>query len=171
MVMVSVIGDRTADRLAGGRGVDDSILRDFGAAARAGNHLAGFTGADRLVGGQGDDRIASGWCADRLPGHGGSDEFLGGAGEDRIAGDGGADWLVGGAGSDVVLFRAAGESAPGASDRIADFASGIDRIDLSRIDARPGAGDDTFRFGGESGFTGSAGVLRVALQGNGRHMA
>lgn len=185
---VLVIGDGTADRLADGRGVDVSILRDFGAAARADNHLVGFSGADRLVGGHGDDRIAAGGGDDRLSGRGGNDEIVGaagadvisggsgadrlrgGAGDDRIAGDGGADWLAGGAGSDVFLFRAASESAPGAKDRIADFAPGLDRIDLSRIDAGPGAGDDAFRFVGEAGFSGAAGELRVVRQGEGRHL-
>ena len=51
-------------------------------------------------------------------------------------------------------------AASGQHDRITDFTAGVDRIDLSGIDAISGtAGYDQFHFMGTAGFTGSAGDL------------
>ena len=55
-------------------------------------------------------------------------------------------------------------AASGQHDRITDFASGLDRIDLSGIDAISGtAGYDLFHFIGTAGFDGSAGAARLFL--------
>ncbi|MFL1491179.1 serralysin family metalloprotease [Pseudomonas antarctica] len=57
----------------------------------------------------------------------------GGAGNDIIYGGGGADQLWGGAGNDTFVFGASSDSKPGAADKIFDFTSGSDKIDLSGI--------------------------------------
>jgi Ca2+-binding RTX toxin-like protein len=61
-----------------------------------------------------------------LIGFAGNDTLKGGGGRDTLDGGTGDDLLRGGAGPDVFLF------APGCgADTIADFADGVDRMDLS----------------------------------------
>ena len=62
---------------------------------------------------------------DTLVGGMGRDTLLGGAGDDFLVGGVGLDTLAGGAGSDT--FRFGGNTE---TDRITDFVSGIDRIEL-----------------------------------------
>jgi len=73
----------------------------------AATQLLGTQGSDSLIGGSGRDTL------------------LGGAGDDFLAGGVGLDTLWGGAGSDT--FRFGGNTE---TDRITDFASGTDRIEL-----------------------------------------
>lgn len=104
--------------------------------------------------------------ANTLRGLGGADSINGLDGADVIDGGAGQDHLTGGAGGDVFRFSAASHSSIGATDRIADFVSGVDKIDLSAIDARSGsAGDDAFSFIGGDAFGGVAGELRVQASG------
>jgi Ca2+-binding RTX toxin-like protein/predicted nucleic acid-binding protein len=63
--------------------------------------------------------------ADVLTGGTGKDTLTGGAGDDRLVGGKGSDVLAGGVGSDV--FRFGGDTS---TDRILDFVSGVDRIEL-----------------------------------------
>ncbi len=67
--------------------------------------------------GMGDDTISGGTLEDFL---------VGGAGADRLNGREGNDSFIGGGGADVFAFT----TMPG-NDRILDFASGLDKIDLS----------------------------------------
>jgi Ca2+-binding RTX toxin-like protein len=67
-------------------------------------------------GGSGDDSISGGSLSDFL---------VGGSGNDRLNGREGSDSFIGGAGADVFVF----DGSPG-NDRILDFVSGTDRIDL-----------------------------------------
>jgi Ca2+-binding RTX toxin-like protein len=97
----------------------------------------------------------------RLFGGSSSDVIKGGAGNDLIYGGLGQDDLTGGAGADTFRYQGAGESTATATDRILDFATG-DIIDLGRIDAVPGGGDDAFNLVGA--FDGHAGQL-VLTQG------
>jgi Ca2+-binding RTX toxin-like protein len=97
----------------------------------------------------------------RLFGGSANDVIKGGAGNDLIYGGLGQDDLTGGAGADTFRYQGAGESTTTATDRILDFASG-DVIDLGRIDAVPGGGDDAFNLVGA--FDGHAGQL-VLTQG------
>lgn len=122
--------------------------------------------------------------ADFLAGTSLGDVILGFAGNDRLQGFGGADWLdggpggdvlVGGAGADTFVFAAPAESLghPPRSDgkksmpdMIADFETGVDRIDLSAIDAIDGTpANDAFTFIGTAAFTGQAGQLRYDQDG------
>lgn len=82
------------------------------------NDIVGNRGSNRLEGNDGDDRL---W---------------GRAGSDRIVGGEGADRMWGGSGRDVFEFRRVSETEDdGVRDRIQDFVPGVDRIDLSAIDA------------------------------------
>ena len=122
---------------------------------------------ENAVGGGGDDFI-SGNAAGNL--------LRGGAGNDRLTGGGGNDIEEGGAGADIFVFTALGDSvnyelrSDGKKllpDRLPDFLSGTDKLDLSAIDANTGtAGDDAFTFIGTAAFTHHAGELRYeVLQG------
>jgi hypothetical protein len=96
----------------------------------------------------------------------GSDRLTGGANGDVLYAGGGADLLAGGGGADVFQYRSASESSGMATDRIADFVSGTDRIDLAQIDANSAAaGDQAFAFVGSAAFSGVAGQLRAAFVG------
>lgn len=72
-------------------------------------------------------------AANSLTGLGGNDRLSGGAGDDHLDGGAGADFLAGGAGADLFVFAAAADSGIDGRDRILDFKSGVDRIDLSAL--------------------------------------
>jgi len=97
----------------------------------------------------------------RLFGGSANDVIKGGAGNDLLYGGLGHDDLTGGAGADTFRYQGTGESTTSATDRILDFASG-DIIDLARIDAVTGGGDDAFHLA--ASFSGQAGEL-VLTQG------
>lgn len=126
-----------------------------GAGAALANVITGNSGNNTLSGGGGNDTLRGGAGRDRLEG---------GAGRDRLDGGAGRDDLFGGAGADVFVFARLGDSVRGANrDRIADFARGSDKIDVSGIDANAGrAGDQAFSFIGRAGFSDKAGELRFA---------
>ena len=87
--------------------------------------LAGDVGADRINGRTGDDRLTGGSGADRL---------LGGGDDDLLNGGANNDLMSGGIGADQFQFSSAADIGTGAlSDRITDFKSGEDIIDLSLI--------------------------------------
>jgi len=131
------MGDTGNDRLLGGSGAD---------------WLMGGTGNDRLLGGSGDDSLMGGTGDDRLLGGSGADSLMGGTGNDRLLGGSGADWLNGGSGADIFIFRNLSDSTLAASDIIEDFTRGIDKINLSRIDANTALADDqAFLFAGQLG--------------------
>jgi Ca2+-binding RTX toxin-like protein len=162
----TINGGRGHDRLSGQAG-DDSL-----AGGRGDDRLSGGAGADTLKGGSGDDTLLGGrdgdWMSggsgdDRLSGSHGADTLSGGKGADTLDGGGGPDILWGGAGRDVFVFRALSDSPASGHDTIRDFQSGTDRIDLSEIDANTSrAGHQDFDFIGGSGFSDTAGELRVA---------
>ena len=104
-------------------------------------------------------------------GGGGNDTLRGGAGADELVGGGGADSLNGGAGVDTFRYDATTDSTASKTDLIGDFKVGVDKIDLSRIDANTLAGgDQAFTFIGSNAFSGtgasSAGELRTFQNGS-----
>ncbi|MEG3166329.1 cellulase family glycosylhydrolase [Sphingomonas sp. PB2P19] len=140
-----------------GADVEKLILTGTGGQTGIGNALAnvltGSTGNDTLSGGAGNDTIDGGKGADRMDG---------GAGDDVLTGGAGADRLTGGAGKDVFKFALA-DSNKSASDVITDFVQGLDRLDLSAIDASTAkGGNQAFAFIGNAAFSGSAGELRYS---------
>lgn len=56
-------------------------------------------------------------------------------GDDVLVGGGGKDILFGGEGADTFKFEKPSDSRMGAEDEVGDFEAGIDKIDLSSIDA------------------------------------
>jgi Ca2+-binding RTX toxin-like protein len=114
--------------------------------------MRGFAGNDLVGGNGGDDTLFGDQGADTIGGGGGNDMLFGGAGRDRLTGGAGSDMLSGGADrqQDVFVFLTAADSRVGtARDGIAQFVSGIDDIDLSRIDADTSrGGDQAFVFAG-----------------------
>lgn len=107
---------------------------------------------DGLRGGAGNDTLEGLRGDDLLKGGAGNDRLLGGVGDDTLYGEGGNDILSGGSGADCFVFDRA-DSAAG-TDRITDFKSRIDKIDLSLIDANSILIEDqAFKFIGKKAFS------------------
>lgn len=77
---------------------------------------------ENAIGGSGNDVIV-GNVADNV--------IKGGAGDDVIYGGGGQDQLWGGSGNDIFVFSSLNDSPTKSPDKIWDFESGKDKIDLS----------------------------------------
>lgn len=107
--------------------------------------------------------IGTAWN-DVLNGGAGNDSLSGDVGADTLLGGTGKDLLTGGEGADVFVFLRRAEAGLGSGrDVITDFVSGLDRIDLSAMDADETlSGDQGFTFIGSSAFAGIAGQLRYA---------
>ncbi|NOJ43810.1 M10 family metallopeptidase C-terminal domain-containing protein, partial [Bradyrhizobium australiense] len=116
---------------------------------------------EKAIGGSGNDKLTASDTGCTLTGGGGSDTLIGGAGNDKLIGGSGIDTLTGGSSGDTFVFLL-GESsvASGQHDRITDFVSGADRIDLSGFDAISSTGSyDQFKFIATTAFHGVAGEL------------
>ena len=104
---------------------------------------------------------------DSLSGLTGNDKLIGGSGNDTLEGGAGADVMIGGGGADtfVFAFDALTLSGPGSAacavDSISDFLHGIDKIDISKIDADTTmSGDQAFHLlAAGASFTHHAGEL------------
>ncbi|MBF7141298.1 MULTISPECIES: serralysin family metalloprotease [Pseudomonas] len=112
---------------------------------------------------------------DYLIGNDAANELKGNEGNDLIAGAGGADKLWGGAGADTFVYTAREDSAKGGSDRLMDFTTGEDRIDLSAL---AGDGGQAIHFAATLDGTAGAAVLkdtgygtRLAVDFDGDHGA
>ncbi len=126
-------GDRVIERAGGGTDVIYSSVHYTLAAAEAVEEVRAATGVGL-----------------RLTGNGFSQNLHGGTGRDTLEGGGGQDRLFGGADTQVdrFVFRSLTDSAVGAGrDRIYQFRSGIDDVDLRAIDANiTRAGDQAFAY-------------------------
>ncbi len=122
------------------------------------SNVGGLIGNVAIALGVTIENAIGGSGADTIIGNEAANTIRGGAGNDVIDGNAGADSLYGGTGADTFLFDQLSDSSPTAIDRIFDFTSGSDRIDLSRIDARTNvAGDQAFTL--VTSFTGVSGQL------------
>ncbi|MGC4024849.1 MAG: right-handed parallel beta-helix repeat-containing protein [Mesorhizobium sp.] len=76
------------------------------------------------------------------------EKLVGTSGDDHINGKGGTDYLTGGAGKDIFVFDQVAHMGSGNKrDVITDFQKGLDKIDISAIDANGSiAGDGVFHF-------------------------
>lgn len=147
----TIDGGAGSDRINGG-GDGDLIRGGDGNDSANGNlgddTLSGEDGDDSLRGGQGNDRLDGGTGDDVMRGDLGDDALIGGAGADRLFGDAGDDTLAGGTGIDTLaggagadLFTFAADDARFAStgpmafatDTIADFGNGVDRLHLDGV--------------------------------------
>lgn len=126
-----------------------------------------ISGFENLTGSAYADNLTGSSGGNVLTGLGGNDRLTGGAGLDRLIGGAGQDTLAGGLDADQFVFATAADSAVGSlRDLITDFGIGVDKIDLSGIDAVAGNTDDQFDFVGNAGFSGAAGELRSFMSGS-----
>ena len=116
---------------------------------------------EKAIGGSGNDTLIASDAGCTLSGGGGNDTLIGGAGNDKLIGGSGVDNLTGGNGADTFVFLLGDSSATsGQHDRITDFLSGTDHIDLSGFDAISSTGSyDQFKFLATAAFSGAAGEL------------
>jgi serralysin len=179
----TLYGGAGNDRLYGGANND---VLDGGAGL---DRMAGGTGNDRYrvdsagdkvteFAGEGTDTIYA--SVSYALGAGSAVEYLRAASEtattainltgnefaQTLSGNAGANVLNGGAGNDTLIGRGGADtfvfSNLGDTDRILDFVSGIDRIDLSGIDANASVdGNQAFNFIDDAAFSGAAGELRT----------
>jgi Ca2+-binding RTX toxin-like protein len=145
-----------------GDGADNRLWGDSG-----NDTLLGGNGNDRLDGGQGNNRLDGGDGNDRLMGNEGRDTIFGGAGNDTITGSYDIDNLTGGTGADLFIWRDVAELfvvTSGSFDRITDFDTNGDLIDLSGIDPDGVGGDTAFVFVGAGPIT-AGGQVAVRQSG------
>ncbi|PBB31188.1 VCBS domain-containing protein, partial [Mesorhizobium sp. WSM3868] len=142
--------------------------------------LNGANGGDDVLYGNGGADIILGMAGnDTLFGQSGNDTLNGGDGIDKLVGGAGTDTLTGGLGADTFYYGSAVADSPAtaANDTITDFVHGVDKIDLSSIDANTGSGgDQAFLFGGQNANTvansitwsesGGNTIVRVDVDGN-----
>lgn len=132
------------------------------------NALHGSANADTLNGMAGDDTLWGNDGNDLLFGDLGRDTINGGLGNDRINGGAGKDMLTGGAGYDHFVFDHSAFSTSTEFDEIMDFQRGVDKIDLSAIDAISRTStNDAFRYIGTKGFSGKGGEIKTVAYNKG----
>ena len=149
-------------------------VSDTGLAVRGFEKIIGTSQNDILSGGQNDIELLGLKGADTLIGGKGNDKLVGGKGFDKLEGGNGKDVLIGGLGNDTFIFEKVGHSRKGVlnRDKIADFASGFDKIDLGAIDADTSTlTNEAFLFsnGGpaaNSVWIGSGGVVNADVNGD-----
>lgn len=94
-----------------------------------------------------------------------------GAGNDVLRGNDVGNVLRGGAGNDLYTGGGGADTFVieeiGYQDQITDFQTGVDKIDLSKIDAITGGADNAFTFIGGAAFSGVAGQLRAYTHSSG----
>lgn len=154
------------DRMIGGDGDDyvfGDVDRDTITAGNGNDRVYGGSGNDHLDGGAGGDRLYGDDGNDMLVDGAGRDTLYGGSGHDTLTAGDGYDRLTGGTGADVFVFKRPSASHYGELDRIYDFASGRDVIDLTPL---PG----TLVWLGSAAFTdtGRAEVRWVSLSDRGQ---
>lgn len=105
---------------------------------------------ENAIGGRGDDVIIGNDADNILKGNAGNDVLYGGAGKDTL-------W--GGTGQDIFVFSAVTDSLYAQPDRIMDFSTGLDRIDLQGLNQNL-FGDKFIHFVNE--FSGRAGEAMLS---------
>lgn len=132
------------------------------------DNTAGFLTAVNGTGNSAANTITGNSLANTLSGLGGNDIINAGLGNDTIVGGLGTDTMTDGGGLDVYDFNATNESVVGVNrDICTDFTHGVDKIDLSTIDANVGAGNQAFNFIGNVAFAGgAANQVRYFTSGN-----
>ena len=164
-----IFGNLGNDRLYGDAGndmLDGSIGADWLYGGTGNDTLLGGEGMDLLYGEDGHDSLDGGSGADALHGGAGNDTLKGGDGNDKLNGGLGADKLHGGDGADVFIFSTVGDSALSARDTVFAFTHGIDKLDLSAIDAdATRAGNQAFHAVDDGMIFASPGDLNITHEG------
>lgn len=162
---LTLLGSATSGE---GNGLDNTLVGNLLAnrlnGAGGGDTVLGLAGDDILRGGAGTDSVDGGNGDDTLRGDAATDRLYGGEDEDVLIGGSGRDFLYGGTEADTFQFRLVSDSKAGATlrDIIAQFETGIDLIDLTRIDANSAVtGNQAFVFIGAAAFGSVAGQLRL----------
>ena len=150
----------SSDALVGIENLTGSTFADTLTGDAGANLLQGGAGADTLSGGTGNDILFGGTENDLLYGNQDNDALYGGAGNDTLYGGQGDDFIIGGAGADTLFgnlgidtfqYFSTSDSPVGGSDLIADFASGVDKIELRPI--HTGGAADAFSLTFSNGVT------------------
>ncbi|MBA9036734.1 choice-of-anchor Q domain-containing protein [Rhizobium leguminosarum] len=151
-------GGAGADVLDGGTGNDtasyagsDAVNVDLATKVASGGQATGdkIAGIENLTGSSYNDVLTGGnGGGNVLTGGAGADKLDGGAGNDVLIGGAGKDIMTGGIGEDTFILKAPTETGSGLNrDGITDFQHGVDKIDISAIDANgSAAGNGTFHF-------------------------
>ena len=122
------------------------------------DHISTGAGNDSIDAGSGHDFVWGGDDDDWIDGSAGNDTLYGDGGDDQLLGGLGRDVLEGGTGNDAFIFSEASETMVGSDrDRITDFTSGEDHIDLSLMATNAGV---AFTFIEMAGFSNTAGEVR-----------
>lgn len=135
------------------------------------NGSGSFTGTgnvlDNIIWSGGfDDTLSGGDGNDQLRSSAGNDTLDGGNGDDLLVGSAGADTYTGGAGDDTFNVGYFDSGTGTDADRITDFTSGDDLVDVSSWDADFNtAGNQAFSWIGGAAFSGTAGELRTYFDG------
>lgn len=165
-------GDAFKDKISNFENITGSSFNDTLTGGNGSNTINGGDGDDVIAGSNGDDVLYGDGGADLLRGGNGNDLLEGGAGGDTLQGDNGNDVLNGGAGADILSGgfgndRLVFTVSDGSKDRITDFRSGSDKIDLSGFDAIVGNANtnDHFTWLGTGALTGVAGQLHSFRDG------
>lgn len=140
-------GNAGNDYIYGGT-EDDTLSGDAG-----NDTIDGSFGDDVIKGGSHDDYLLGKSGNDILWGEAGNDSLVGGTGDDVLRGGIGIDTMSGGAGADLFEFSNINEAGINGATRdiILDFQRGVDKIDLSLIDANLSAsGNQAFMFSGSA---------------------
>ena len=158
--------DNGRDFLEGGAGVDtidfSAFLANLTVNLGGTNNVLGtgtvgnedrMNSIQNIISGSGNDSILGDSLANTINGAGGNDTIIGGVG---------ADQLTGGTGADTFVYNLTGDSGVGTvRDVIADFISGVDKLDFSAIDANTATvlpANEAFTFIGTGAFTAAAQV-------------
>lgn len=146
-----IIGTRFDDKIRiagfgqGGERLHGMDGNDWLSTEHGNDTLHGGNGNDTLFGGDGKDLLSGDAGDDVLFGGSYDDRLFGGAGNDRLHAGQGADTMTGGSGADVFVFDNSSRYLGGENNVITDFTRGLDRIELSAMDAIHGpAGDQAF---------------------------
>jgi Ca2+-binding RTX toxin-like protein len=172
----TIDGGAGTDRAEGGKGNDtyvlgnghDIVVDNSGADDRItstiSRKLGDYTGIENLtLVGTANANATGNAAANDLIGNSAANKLSGGNGNDLLRGMNGADILTGGAGRDTFDFNTIIEigKGTGARDIVKDFQHGLDKLDLSTIDASTKSGNQAFTFVAAEGasFTGVKGQL------------
>ena len=175
-----------SDTLDGGFGIDTATYAQVGhgmfinlfqGLASGQGNVDFLTSIENITGTNFDDTITGDLNAnivlgeagnDRIDTSSGNDSLFGGAGNDILIGGAGKDILSGSSGADKFVFKLATDSANGLGNRdlVSGFVHNVDDLDLSQIDAKPGAiGNQAFTFIAGSKFS-AEGQVRFFFEGD-----